>query len=101
VSGLVPHLFQVKLGKQPGQDLCPLPFGQFLAKLQNSQEIFFNSQLAEHRGFLRQITQAQAGAFVHWQVGDLTAVQENVASVQLPQAHNQAESGSLARPIWT
>ena len=71
------------------------------ASFENGADVLFNGEFAEDRGFLRQIADAQAGAQVHGQVGDDTAVELHRSAVRFDNAHHHVEGGGLAGPVGT
>jgi two-component system nitrogen regulation response regulator GlnG len=54
---------------------------------------------AEDRGFLRQVTDAHAGALVHRQGGDVAAVQGDGPGIDRDQAGDHVEAGGLAGAV--
>ena len=82
----------------------PLQFGGAhvevrLAQLQHAIDVLLHGEAAEDRGFLRQIAEAQNGAAIHRQAGDIDAVEQDAPGVWPHQAHDRIEAGGLARAI--
>ena len=61
----------------------------------------FHGHFAENRGFLRQIADAEAGAFVNGQVAQFLAVQHYTACIGGNQADYHVKAGSLTRAVGT
>src|SRR5690606_26926558 len=55
-----------------------------------------HTELADDRGFLRQVTDARARAATHAQAGDLLLVDQDIAAISLDQADDHVEAGGLA-----
>ncbi|MNN54105.1 hypothetical protein D3C81_1689000 [compost metagenome] len=72
---------------------------EVLAGLEDRHDVVRHAQLAEDRGFLRQVTDACTGAAVHGLVGDVLLVDQDAALVGLDQADDHVEAGGLARAV--
>ena len=72
---------------------------EVLAQFKHRVDVVGDAELAEHRGFLGQVAQAQAGAFVHGQAGDVPAVERDAAGVGADQAHDHVKAGGLAGAV--
>ena len=70
-----------------------------LRDLEHRHDIFLDAHSAEDRGFLRQVTEPQDRAAVHWQAGDVLPIEEDAAAVGLHQSHDGIEAGGLARAV--
>ena len=70
-----------------------------LGDLEHRNDILLDRHSAEDRGLLWQIAEAEDGAPVHRQVGDVLPVEEDSAAVRLHQSHHRIEAGGLARPV--
>ena len=67
--------------------------------LQRRHDVLLDRQAAEHAGLLRQVADAEAGAAVHRQGGDVGAVQRDAAGVGSHQADDHVEGGGLAGAV--
>jgi len=67
--------------------------------LQHGPDIVFHRQVAEHRGFLGQITDPFLRAFVDRFFGQFGTFEENTPLVGLDQSHDHVESGGLAGSV--
>ena len=90
--------------QQAGQALLDLVTRKRLAalvvlQLQHGAHIVFNIEFAKNRGFLRQITQAQARAPVHRHVGDRLTIDRDVAGAGVHQADDHVKRCGLAGAI--
>ena len=56
-------------------------------------------EAAEDRGFLRQIADAEPGALIHRQLGDVVAVEFDGAAIGLDQPGDHVEHGGLAGAV--
>jgi hypothetical protein len=66
---------------------------------QHRANVLFDGELAEHRGFLRQIRQAERGALVDRKKADGLAVQIDLARVERHQTHDHIERSGLAGAV--
>src|SRR5436190_7122071 len=66
---------------------------------ENGQHIVFHRQLAEHRGLLRQVAEAELRAAVHRQQRDVGVVQADAARVARHEPDDHIEGGGLAGTI--
>ena len=85
--------------QQRGQFLLDAGLVQVLAQFQHQADVVGHAQLAEHRGFLRQVAHAQLGALVHRLGGDVLAVQFDLAGIGGDQADDHVEAGGLAGAV--
>ena len=79
-----------------------LGFALFLGgfhHLQHRANILFHAEAAKNRRFLRQITDPEPGALVHWQLGDVAAVELDAALVGFDQPGRHVEDGGLAGAV--
>ena len=68
--------------------------------LHHAQQVLLDGELAEDARFLGQVAHAAvAGAAVHGPVGDVDAVEHDLAGVGLDHAAGHAEAGGLAGPV--
>ena len=67
--------------------------------MQDGENILFYAEIAEHRGFLGKITDAEHGALMHRQVTNGFAVEPDFARIVTNQADQHVEAGRLARAI--
>ncbi|VTQ59446.1 Uncharacterised protein [Stenotrophomonas maltophilia] len=72
---------------------------EVLAQFQHQADVVGHGQLAEHRGFLRQIAHALLGAGIHRIAGDVFAIEHDAASVSRNQADDHVEAGGLAGAV--
>ena len=70
-----------------------------LAQLDHRHDVFSHAHAAEDRGFLRQIAQAHARALEHRLLGDIQAVEINLAVIDRDQAGDHVEAGGLAGAV--
>src|SRR3546814_13933362 len=70
-----------------------------LAQFQHRAHVIGNTELAEHRGLLRQIAEAQTRAQMHGQGGDVAAIKDNFAAIGTHQTDDHVETGGFAGPI--
>src|SRR5690606_14400463 len=68
-------------------------------QLEHGGDVLLDRELAEDRGLLRQVGQAQAGAAVDRQAPDRPAVELDGAAVGGHEAHDHVEAGRLSRAI--
>src|SRR5690606_24397652 len=74
-------------------------FIEVFAGFQDGHNVIGHAQLAENRGFLRQVTNAFFGPSVHGQVADVFIVDAHTAVIRLHQIHNHIETGGFAGTI--
>ena len=100
---------QRRIGRQPrnaqlveqlDQALLDLRFGQAL-QFQHRAYVLGHGELAEHRGFLRQVREPQAGAAVDRMRGHVLAADGDAPGVGAHQAHHHVEAGGLAGAVGT
>ena len=72
-----------------------------LDHFEHRADVLLDRQAAEDRGFLRQIADAEPGALVHRQLGDVVAVELDGAVIRLDQAGDHVEHGGLAGAVRT
>ncbi len=70
-----------------------------LDQLQHRHDVVFDAEAAEDRGLLRQIADAEAGAPVHRQPGDVAAVDQDAAAVDRNETGDHVEHGGLAGTV--
>ena len=70
-----------------------------LGDLEHGHDVLADGEAAEDRGLLRQIAEAEDGAAVHGQAGNVLAVEQDAAAVGLHQAHDRIEAGGLAGAV--
>ena len=70
-----------------------------LDDFEHGADIVFDIEAAEDRGFLRQIADAEAGALIHRQRGDVVAVELDAAAVGVDQAGDHVEHRGLAGAV--
>ena len=70
-----------------------------LDDLQHRADILLHGEAAEDRGFLRQIADAEPGALIHRQLGDVVAVEFDGAAIGLDQAGDHVEHRGLAGAV--
>ncbi|CAM2148347.1 hypothetical protein PT2222_10477 [Paraburkholderia tropica] len=70
-------------------------------QLQHRADVLLDGELAEHRGFLRQIREAQRRALVDRQQTDGLAVEVDFARVERHEADDHVERRGLARAVRT
>ena len=70
-----------------------------LDHLEDRADVLLDGQAAEDRGLLRQVADAEAGAPVHRQPGDVVAVELDAAVVGLDQPGDHVEDGGLAGAV--
>ena len=70
-----------------------------IAIFEDCENIVFNAELAENRRFLRQVTQAQPGTFVHRFGRQVPPIEQNIAAVRRDQTNDHVKGGGLAGTI--
>src|ERR1051325_1269001 len=75
--------------------------GLGLRHLQHRPDILLDGQPPDDRGFLRQLTDPEAGAAIHRKFCDVLAVELDGAGVRRDQAGNDVEAGGLPGPVRT
>src|SRR6202030_3124273 len=66
---------------------------------EHGADVVLDIEAAEDRGFLRQIADAEPGALVHRQLGDVAAVELDAALVGFDQPGRHVEHGGLAGAV--
>ena len=64
-------------------------------RFEDRKQVLFHRKLPEHRGFLRQVTDAPAGALVHGHFCNVRIVQHDAARVRTDQTDNHVERRRL------
>jgi len=72
---------------------------QILAGLENRHDVVGDRQLAEDRGFLRQVTDAGTGPAMHRKVGHVVLVDQHATLIGIHQSDDHVEAGSLAGAV--
>src|SRR6476469_4734538 len=67
--------------------------------LEDCHDVVLDGQLSENRWLLRQTADAKPGALVHRHVGDILAVENDLALLGLDQADDHIEGRRLARSV--
>jgi hypothetical protein len=67
--------------------------------LENRADVVGDGQAAEDRGLLRQVADAEPGAAIHRQPGDVGAIDADAARVGRHEARDRVEAGGLARTV--
>ena len=70
-----------------------------LDDLEHRANILLHGEAAEDRGFLRQIADAEPGALIHRQLGDVVAVELDGAAIGLDQAGDHVKHRGLAGAV--
>ena len=96
--GRAAEMADAEFGQQFVEHLVA-PVGVGLDHLQRRHDVLFDIQAAEHAGFLRQVADAEAGAAVHRQQGDVVPVQADRAGVRADQADDHVEGRGLAGAV--
>jgi len=96
---VVADVVDVELLQQAFQGLLAAVAVEVGAGLEDGADVVRHRQLAEDRGFLRQVADAGAGAAVHGQVGDVLLVDADHALVGADQADDHVEAGGLAGAV--
>src|SRR6478735_2233504 len=68
-------------------------------QLEDREDVVGDTQAPEHRGFLRQITQAQTRTRVHGLGRDVGVVETDAAGVGADESHDHVEAGRLAGAV--
>src|SRR6266850_7519722 len=71
---------QVELGEQLPEPRRALLVRE-VERLEDREQVLLDGELAEHRGLLRQVAHAEPAAFVHRQLGDVLALEEDAPAV--------------------
>ena len=66
---------------------------------ENRTDIVLHRQSPEDGGFLWQISDPEAGTAVHGQIGDIAAIQIDIAVIGRNQTGDQIKTGRLAGPV--
>ncbi len=77
--------------------LAPAPVR--LHHLEHRADIVLDVEAAEDRGFLRQIADPEPRALIHRKVGDVVAVELDLAAIGLDQPGDHVERGGLAGAV--
>lgn len=97
------QLLDLQVGQQGVEALVDLVLRQRLAvvllQLEHGADVLFHRQLAEYRRLLRQVGQAQYGAAVDRQAGDVGAVDVDRAGIRRHQADDHVERRGLAGAV--
>ncbi len=94
------HVFQAEF-LDKFFDLIPLRLPRHIRHLQHGLDVFFDGQLPEYGGFLRQITQTQPRSLVHRKARDVAIVEIDVAAVRLHQTDRHVERSRFSRSVGT
>ncbi len=73
--------------------------GLGLGHFEHGAEVLLDGQAAEDRRLLRQIADAEPGAAIHRQIGDVLAVERDGADIGPDQAGDDVEAGGLAGAV--
>ena len=68
-------------------------------RLDDGEKILFDREVAEDRGFLREISDAEARAAVHGEACDVLAVELDIAAVGADEAGDDVEAGGFTRAV--
>ena len=68
-------------------------------QLENGLHVFFHREAPEDGVFLRQVGNAEAGAAMDWQMGQLGAVELDAARVRGDQADDHVEAGGFSGAV--
>src|ERR1700722_6907511 len=75
------------------------PLGVGLDHFEHGADVLLDTETAKDRGLLRQIADAEPGALIHRQLGDVAAVEFDAALVGFDQAGGHVEHGGLAGAV--
>ena len=87
-----------KLGQQRRQHLLA-QIRRRLHNLEDRADVLLDREAAKDRRFLRQIADAEAGAPVHRQIGDVTPVEHDHAGIGRDQPGDDVKARRLAGPV--
>src|SRR5260370_39871165 len=73
--------------------------GRRLRNFEDGADILLDSEAAKYRGLLRQITDAEPGAPIHWKIGDVTAVEADRPGVGGYQTGDDVKTGRFSRAV--
>jgi hypothetical protein len=90
----------MKLFQQLDSPIVALLTGEIVADLQHRHQVVVNTQAAEDRGFLRQVTDTAACAGVQRQDTDIFVIDHDAPGVALNDTDHHVESGGLAGTVW-
>src|SRR2546422_2089967 len=93
------HVADAQLLQQLLEALLACGALQVRAGLENRHHVVFHRQLAEHRGLLRQVAEAELCPTVHRQQRDVGVLQANAARVARHEPDDHVEGGGLAGTI--
>ena len=68
-------------------------------EFEDGEDVVAHAEFAKDAGFLRQVGEAELGAAVHGQRGDVLAVQEDAATVGADEADGHVEAGGFPRAV--
>ncbi len=98
MAGRLAQLRDVELLEQRVEiGFAPAPVR--LHHFEHRADVVLDIEAAEDRGLLRQVADAEPGALVHRQRGDVVAVELDAAAVGLDQAGDHVEHGGLAGAV--
>lgn len=89
---------EMKLVEKLVELIAPLLRGQGHA-LENGEDVIFNREVTEDRGFLGKVAHPHLSTLVHRIMGDRSAVEHDVTFIGADEACRDIESGRFARPI--
>jgi hypothetical protein len=81
-ADLVGDVFDLQFVHQSGEFALAPGAVEVRAQFQHQAQVVGDAELAEHRGFLRQVADAELGALVHRLGGDVAAVQFDAPGVR-------------------
>src|SRR5581483_6553781 len=93
-SDVLGDALNAKLVQELIAAMAPFRFAQ-RQRLQNSQDVLFHSHLAKDRFFLRQISHAQPGPFVHRVIGYVGIGKNDPPAVGPDQTHDHVKTRGL------
>ena len=70
-----------------------------LGDLEDGEDVLLDRQAAEDRHLLRQVAEAEPGAAVHGQRGDVEAVDHHLPALGRDEAGDGVEAGGLAAAV--
>src|SRR6267143_4047841 len=93
------HVADAQILEQLLEALLPCSALQVRPGLENRLHIVFHRQLAEHRGFLRQVAEPELCPAVHGQQRDVDVLQANPAGIERHEPDDHVEGGGLAGTV--
>ena len=96
---IIGQLVDAEFMQQLVAQFLSLCLAQFLAGLQDRQDVLPDAQAPEDGGLLGQVAQAPLGAYMHGLVGHVLIGDQDLARIRRDQAGHHVKAGGLAGPV--